>query len=59
MPWRLWGLIYKESSDPRVFVPKRIGYGWTLNFAHAESWLWLGAPFVYVGAVLLRIRGQK
>jgi len=28
------GLIYKNPKDERLWVPKRFGWGWTLNFAH-------------------------
>lgn len=59
MPWKLGGLIYSEAADPRVWVPKRVGYGWTLNFAHTESWIWLGALGAFLGATCLRIRFQK
>jgi len=28
-----WGFVYFNQSDPRVFVPKRFGIGYTLNFS--------------------------
>ncbi len=28
------GLIYKNPNDERLWVPKRYGWGWTINFAH-------------------------
>ena len=34
-----WGLVYANPDDPRIFVPKRIGVGWTLNFGRPVSWL--------------------
>ena len=38
-----WLGIYVAPRDTRVWVPKRVpGLGWTLNFAHRRSWLWLG-----------------
>ncbi|WP_306589870.1 DUF5808 domain-containing protein [Geothrix sp. 21YS21S-4] len=35
-----WGLFYVNPDDPKVWVPKRFGIGWTLNYAHASAW-WL------------------
>ena len=34
--WRL-GIFYSSDRDDRMFVPKRFGIGWTLNFAHSGS----------------------
>ena len=29
----IWGMIYFNPDDPRIFVPKRVEWlGWTLNF---------------------------
>ncbi len=45
--WK-WGLFYVNHADPSLFVPKRIGLGWTLNFGRRGAWLvlalLLGAP---------------
>lgn len=35
------GLYYSNADDPRVWVPKLMGLGWTLNFAHRVAWVWL------------------
>jgi hypothetical protein len=40
------GVIYSNAKDPRLWVPKLSGFGTTLNFAHARSWLILGAILV-------------
>jgi len=32
------GLYYKNRDDPRLWVPKIIGIGTTLNFAHPWAW---------------------
>jgi uncharacterized membrane protein len=40
------GLSYNNPKDPRLWVPKLAGFGATLNFAHARSWLILGAILV-------------
>ena len=36
------GIIYVNPDDPALFVQKRFGIGYTLNFAHPLSWLILG-----------------
>ena len=37
-----WVGIYVAPNDSRVWVPKREPWiGWTLNFAHRRSWVWL------------------
>ena len=35
--WK-WGLIYNNPADPALWVPKRVGIGWTLNFGHPWGW---------------------
>ena len=53
-----WGLFYANADDPRLWVPKRLGLGWTLNFAHGRSWailLLLLSPLL--GLALLRFLG--
>ena len=33
-----WTLFcYNSSKDSRVFVPKRSGIGWTINFGHPNG----------------------
>ncbi|SDF04685.1 hypothetical protein SAMN05216464_11252 [Mucilaginibacter pineti] len=48
--WK-WGMFYKNPNDPSVWVPKRTGMGWTLNFAHALAYVYLAliiiAPLVF------------
>jgi len=40
---RYWyaGLWYNNPDDPALFVPKRFGFGWTLNFGHPQAKLFL------------------
>lgn len=40
---RYWyaGSFYNNSDDPALFVPKRFGFGWTLNFGHPQARLFL------------------
>jgi uncharacterized membrane protein len=48
-----WGLIYVNPDDPAIWVPKRMGLGWTLNFAHGRSWFMLGILLLPVFLVLV------
>jgi uncharacterized membrane protein len=56
------GLIYRNPYDDRLWVPKRLGTGLTLNFAHRHAWptlLVLIAPAILIlltVAVLTLIR---
>jgi len=34
--WK-WGVFYYNPMDKRIFLPKRTGLGFTLNFAHPVS----------------------
>ena len=46
---RYWyaGVFYTNPDDPALFVPKRFGLGWTLNFGHPQ------AKLVLIGILLL------
>jgi len=57
--WRL-GIFYFNSQDRRLFVPKRRGFGWTLNFANIWAWLLVGLIiFVLIARLLNRgVRGR-
>ena len=48
-----WGLFYANPDDPAIWVPKRLGLGWTLNFAHGKSWVMLGLLLLPVLLLLL------
>jgi uncharacterized membrane protein len=37
----VWGLFYVNARDERIWIPKRIGIGWTLNFGRPAGWLML------------------
>ena len=37
------GLTYRNPNDPRLWVPKITGIGYTLNFAHRLAWLIMAA----------------
>jgi uncharacterized membrane protein len=38
--WK-WGMIYVNADDPAIWLPKRTGLGWTLNFAHKVAFVYL------------------
>jgi hypothetical protein len=50
--WK-WGLFYNNPEDAAVFVPKRAGIGYTLNFAQPWAWVVSGAMLLVVLASLL------
>ncbi|MCI4346726.1 MAG: DUF5808 domain-containing protein [Thermoplasmata archaeon] len=41
--WRA-GVFYYNPEDPALFVPKRVGVGWTLNFARPVAWVIILLP---------------
>jgi len=47
-----WGLFYVNAEDPALWVPKRLGLGWTLNFAHGLSWFILALLLLPVALVI-------
>jgi hypothetical protein len=54
------GIFYVNPDDPALFVQKRLGIGYTLNFAHPLSWLILGlstlVPLAVAAWVLHAVR---
>ena len=61
----LWkaGVFYVNRSDPALFVPKRYGIGYTINFGNRWAWLVMGilvvlivAPFLFTAFSLATIR---
>lgn len=51
---RYWygGLFYHNPDDPDPFIPKRYGWGWTVNFAHPMGKLFLA---IMIALILLPI----
>ena len=51
------GVIYKNADDPRLWVPKISGLGYTLNFAHQWAWpimiAFLAIPLLIVLIVIV------
>jgi uncharacterized membrane protein len=46
--WKM-GAFYVNADDPALFVSKRTGIGWTLNFGHRISWV------IFVGTIAIPI----
>ncbi|HEY0260190.1 MAG TPA: DUF5808 domain-containing protein [Lacisediminihabitans sp.] len=59
---RYWhgGVFYANRDDPAIFVPKRFGIGWTINFA---SWggiaIGIALLVVIVGGLLLGLHAGR
>lgn len=47
------GIFYSNPDDPALFVPKRYGIGYTLNFGNPWSWVVLALIFAFVVAPLI------
>ncbi|WP_397536768.1 DUF1648 domain-containing protein [Rummeliibacillus pycnus] len=47
---RYWkgGLMYFNKEDPSLFVEKRFGIGWTINFARPMSYLIVFVPIIII-----------
>ena len=45
------GLIYYNPADPAVWVEKRFGIGWTLNFGSPRAWLILGGILLFAATL--------
>jgi uncharacterized membrane protein len=50
--WNRFGRYHCEN-DPRLVVPKRLGFGWTLNWAHPLAWPMVVLVVAVVAALLL------
>ncbi|MGC1685241.1 MAG: DUF5808 domain-containing protein [Candidatus Acidiferrales bacterium] len=57
------GVFCFNRQDPSLFVPKRFGIGYTINFANRWSWLVVAilvvlilAPFVFTAITVTSIR---
>lgn len=42
------GIFYFNKSDPSIFVEKRFGVGWTLNFANPIGYLVILVPLIII-----------
>ncbi|MCU1325466.1 MAG: hypothetical protein JWN34_836, partial [Bryobacterales bacterium] len=44
--WKFGGQLYYNPEDPALMVQKRIGIGYTVNFARPLAWVLLGSFLV-------------
>jgi len=51
--WKL-GQFYYNPQDPALLVERRVGLGYTFNFANRLSWLMLGV-LAFIPIVLLAV----
>lgn len=51
--WHGGGIFYYNPHDPALWVRKRFGIGYTLNFANPWSWVFMGGTVAIVVAPLL------
>lgn len=49
--WR--GVFYVNRDDPALFVPKRYGIGYTLNFGNRWSWFVMALILILVLAPIM------
>ncbi len=47
------GVFYVNKNDPSIFVEKRFGVGWTINFGHPVGYLVLFVPILLIIAISL------
>ena len=56
------GLTYRNPNDPRLWVPKITGVGYTLNFAHRRARplviLFISLPLIIVAVIALLLRSS-
>ncbi|WP_374951271.1 DUF5808 domain-containing protein [Mucilaginibacter sp.] len=53
--WK-WGLVYYNPLNPKLIINKRYGLGWTFNFAHKATWLFLLAVVVITIVVKVLVK---
>lgn len=53
LPKGYGAFLYRNPEDRRLWVPKLVGIGWTLNFAHPTAWLLLGVLLLPALVVLV------
>ncbi len=49
--WKL-GVFYFNREDPALFVEKRFGVGWTVNFANPRALLVVGAVLLFILTII-------
>jgi uncharacterized membrane protein len=53
--WK-WGLVYFNPADPSIFIEKRFGVGYTVNFGNRWSWVVLGLLLLPAAVAVIFLR---
>ena len=57
--WK-YGLFYFNPDDSALFVERRVGIGYTINFAHASAWIVIALTLlVPLGGVFFALSQQR
>jgi uncharacterized membrane protein len=56
--WKL-GMFYFNPDDAALFVEKRFGIGYTLNFAHPSAWVCMAMVLLMPVVILLLVLHQR
>jgi uncharacterized membrane protein len=56
--WTL-GAFYRNSNDPAIFVQKRVGFGYTINFGNVWSYVVLGGFALGMMALALFLKWSQ
>ena len=51
--WSRFDLVHHVTDDPALMVEKRLGIGYTMNFARPGAWLLLGIIILIPAAFLI------
>jgi uncharacterized membrane protein len=46
------GIFYVNRQNPHLLVPKRLGGGWTFNFARPSAWLLTAGLVALIGLII-------
>lgn len=44
----IWGMFYFNRRDPAFIIEKRVGIGYTVNFANKKSWILFGLIIIFI-----------
>lgn len=50
------GVFYVNKNDPSIFVEKRFGVGWTLNFGNPIGYLIIFGPLLVISAIAFLLK---
>ncbi|KAF0205939.1 MAG: membrane protein, partial [bacterium] len=51
--WYCGGMFYYNPDDPALFLEKKVGYGYTMNFANKQVFLYIG--YIALLAILVLV----